>query len=66
MATHMQEKMGRKRQLEMDMYGALTGVSRTLQVTHFTKEFLLATHTMDVGGLEIPYLSHCLPIAAGR
>ena len=52
MATHMQEKMGRKRQLEMDMYGALTGVSRTLQVTHFTKEFLLATHTMDVGGLE--------------
>ena len=62
----MQERMGAKRQLEVDMYQALTGASRTLQVTHFTKEFILATHTMDVGGLEIPYLSHCLPIAAGR
>ena len=48
----MQEKMGRKRQLEIDMYQALTGASRTLQMTHFTKEFILATHTMDVGGLE--------------
>ena len=44
--------MGAKRQLEVDMYMQLTGASRTLQLTHFTKDMLLATHTMDVGGFE--------------
>ena len=48
----MQERMGRKRQLDIDMYQALTGASRTLQLPHFTKDMLLATHTMDVGGFE--------------
>ena len=47
-----QEKMGRKRQLEVDMHQALTGTSKTLQVIHFTKAQLLPTHTMDVGGIE--------------
>ena len=48
----MQERMGAKRQLEVDMYQALTGASRTLQLTHFTRDMLLDTHTMDVGGFE--------------
>ena len=46
------EKMGRKRQLEGDMYQALAGASKTLQVTHFTKDMLIATHTTEDGGFE--------------
>ena len=46
------EKMGRKRQLEGDMYQALAGATKTLQVTHFTKEMLIATHTTEDGGFE--------------
>ena len=47
-----QETMGRKRKLELDMYQALQGTSKTLQVTHFSKAQLLPTHTMDIGGIE--------------
>ena len=46
------EKMGRKRQLEGDMYQALAGATKTLQVTHFTKDMLIATHTTEDGGFE--------------
>ena len=46
------EKMGRKRQLEGDMYQALAGASKTLQLTHFTKDMLIATHTTEDGGFE--------------
>ena len=48
----MLEKMSRKRQLEGDMYQALAGATKTLQVTHFTKEMLIATHTTEDGGFE--------------
>ena len=47
-----QETMGRKRKLELDMYVALEGISKTLQVTYFSKAQLLSTHTMAIGGIE--------------
>ena len=47
-----QETIGRKRKLELDMYVALEGISKTLQVTYFSKAQLLSTHTMAIGGIE--------------
>mgnify|MGYP004294812061 CR=1 FL=1 len=48
----MQERMGAKRQLDCEMYHSLKGESKTLQLTHFTKDKLLDTQTMDIGGFE--------------